>query len=694
MKPKKSVSKKSKPRQKDKFRKILVTSALPYANGPIHLGHLVEYIQTDIWVRYLKMCGHQAYYFCADDTHGTPIMIAAKKANLAPEAMLENIHREHTRDFKLFQIEFDNYYTTNSPENRGFAEYIYKKSLEKKRIARRSVRQLYCEKDLMFLPDRFVRGICPVCGAADQYGDSCEVCSSTYAPSELVHPKCSVCGSPPVFKESEHLFFVLSECRKFLEKWIRTPGRVDDGIRKKMDDWLSGELRDWDISRDGPYFGFEIPGEINKYFYVWLDAPIGYMASSKNFFSRTKPELFDEFWKKGSKSELYHFIGKDIAYFHVLFWPALLESADFRVPDAVFIHGFLTVNGEKMSKSRGTLIRAESYLRHLDPGALRFYYASKLSGGLDDLDLSSTEFLSRYNADVVGNLTNIFSRLCGTIAEKLDHTLSDGLTDDGAKLEEFALARALETMSAFENRNFARAMREITALGDAINKFINDREPWKKIKENPESARSVLTDALTAGRILAALMKPVLPVFAAGVEELLAEKEPLSYLNLKSRFEAGHKIRPYRHLSSRIDPASFDAMFEEEKNPVMEKKDKNPGGEVSSPQSEGIISMEEFSRVQLRVGKIISASTIDGADRLLQIELDVGEEKRRNVIAGIWEAYAPEDLKDMNVVCVTNLAPRKMKFGVSEAMLLAAGSGASLTLFVSHRSAKPGDLLK
>lgn len=699
------AAKKKTEKKTDSPRKILVTSALPYANGPIHLGHLVEYIQTDIWVRFLKLQGHEVYYFCADDTHGTAIMIAARKEGITPDELVDRVQKEHMRDFELFGIKFDNYYTTNSPENRELSEYIYNKSKEKNRIARKNVRQLYCETDGMFLPDRFVRGNCPVCNSPDQYGDSCEVCSSAYSPEDLKNPKCAVCGNPPEFAESEHLFFQLNKCRESLLKWITTPGRVEDGVRKKMDEWLKGELRDWDISRDGPYFGFEIPGEKNKFFYVWLDAPIGYMAASKNYFS-DRMDVWDDFWKREAGTEVYHFIGKDIAYFHTLFWPALLESADFRTPTAVFVHGFLTLNGEKMSKSRGTLISAESYLRHLDPMALRYFYAARISGGLDDLDLASHEFIAKYNADVVGNLTNIFSRLCGSLAAKIDHTLSDGLSIDGELLEKTALDLSKQVMASFEARNFSRATREITSLGDEINRFINEREPWKSVKTDPESARATLTDALNAGRILAFLIKPILPVFAAAVEELLALSEELTGKNFEERFNAGHKIRAYRHISARIDPADFAAMLETEKKRIEAAAAKAKGAtegkkevrqerkESMETTGEGLISIDEFSRVSLKAGKILSASTVEGADKLLKIELDLGEEKPRTVFAGIRSSYTPEELVGLTVASVANLQPRKMKFGVSEAMLLAAGGADGLTLFVPHRSARPGDPLK
>lgn len=684
---------------------IMVTSALPYANGPIHLGHLVEYIQTDIWVRYQKLAGREVFYFCADDTHGTPIMIAARNRGISPDQMVEKTHQEHSRDFSYFLVDFDNYYSTNSPENKELSETIYLRSKEKGLIDRKTVNQLYCEHDSMFLPDRFVKGTCPTCGAQDQYGDSCEVCGASYTPAQLKDPACSLCGTPPVLKDSEHLFFKLGEYSDYLKDWLAKPGRVDPGVRKKMDEWLTGGLRNWDISRDGPYFGFPIPGETNKYFYVWLDAPIGYLASAKNYFNKiNRSELFDQIWDRKSDAEVYHFIGKDIIYFHTLFWPAILDSADFRTPDAVYVHGFLTLNGEKMSKSRGTLIRAETYSHHLPPEALRYYYASKLGPALDDLDLSTEDFINRFNSDVVGNWTNIFSRLCGGLAKKLDYTLADELSKEGRDLHKTAIRLAQEISGYYKSRQYSHAVRSINALGDEINRFINEQEPWKTIKTSPENARSTITDALTAGRILAALVGPIVPHFQTGVEKLLNLNEPVTLNNLEFVFPAKHTIQPYEALATRIDASMVEAMFEEEKQiaqqgttdakkeKIGQAKSKAPDGK--SMETEGIITIDDLAKVELKVGKILSADIIEGADRLLQIRLDVGEAEARPVIAGIRAAYAPEDLVGMHVVSVTNLQPRKMKFGESRAMLLAAGEGDSLTLFTPHRTANPGDRLR
>ena len=719
---------------------ILVTSALPYANGPIHIGHLVEYIQTDIWVRYQKMEGKETYYFCADDTHGTPVMIAAQKRGISPEELVAEVQKQHYRDLTSFDIVFDNYYSTNSPENRELSETIYLAAKEKGHIVRKKVRQLYCEHDKMFLPDRFVKGTCPKCGALDQYGDSCEVCGATYRPEDLKDPRCAVCSNVPISKEEAHLFFQLSDFQEYLENWIQ--GRVDEGVARKLQEWIQQGLKDWDISRDGPYFGFEIPGEKNKFFYVWLDAPVGYMASAKNYFnSNNQAHKFDLFWniEFESQSEVYHFIGKDIVYFHTLFWPAMLKAGGFRAPSAVFVHGFLTLNGEKMSKSRGTLIRAETYLKHFDPAPLRYFYASRLGVGLDDIDLAVTDFISRYNSAVVGNYANLFSRLCTKIAGELDQQLSDQPSVAGQKLCKFLLARKDEIRLAYQDRNTNKVLRIIESLSDEVNRFIADREPWKLIKTDKEATRQVVTDALNAGLILSYYLRPILPVFCDGVTELLAipsewsglfddlnETNPL-YLPPK------HKIREYRHLASRIHESEFNAMIEDEKKVALSNemsatatttkeasktkaietketkatkatKDSNKKNnsiknnalksEDSLSTESGIITIDELSKVELRVALIKEASLVEGADKLLRLSLDVGESKLRNVFAGIRSAYNPEELVGLLVVCVANLQPRKMKFGVSEAMILASGDSDSLTLFVPHRNAKPGDRLR
>lgn len=683
---------------KTEERKILVTSALPYANGPIHIGHLVEYIQTDIFVRFQKLCGNETYYFCADDTHGTPVMLAARKEGISPEELVERIKHEHYRDLTAFHVEFDQYHSTNSRENKELAEAIYLAAKEKGHISRKEIRQVYCNHDKMFLPDRFVKGTCPKCGAADQYGDSCEVCGSTYRPAELKDPACTICGNPPTEKTTEHIFFKLQDFTDFLSNWLASHGTVDPGVQRKMKEWIDQGLREWDISRDGPYFGFQIPGEENRYFYVWLDAPIGYMASSLFYFRKNgREDLFELFWKADNeqKSEVIHFIGKDITYFHTLFWPALLNTGGFRVPTSVHVHGFLTFNGQKMSKSRGTLIRAETFLKHLDPSSLRYYFAARLSGTMDDIDLAIEDFVNRYNADVVGNFVNLFSRLCGGVGKKLEGKLSQGLSNDGQAMFDRTLSAKPGIIEAYENRNTAKVIREAQRIGDEINRFIAEQAPWDQIKKDKEAARQTVTDALNSAMLLALYLKPVLPVITAGIEELLAAG-PFDF-SLEAPLPGGHSIRQYRHLAARIDVKQVEAIVNEEKNAMQQSQkkspDDSPAKEAGSTTDTGIITIDQLAAVDLRVGMILKADFIEGADRLLQISLDTGEQNPRNVIAGIREAYNPEDLAGLKVVCVANLKPRKMKFGTSEAMLLATGKGKNLTLFVPHRDAKAGDRL-
>lgn len=675
-----------------KQKKILVTSALPYANGPIHLGHLVEYIQTDIWVRFQKLMGHEVYYFCADDTHGTPIMLSAQKQNKTPEQLIEEVHKEHYRDLTLFEVEFDNYYTTNSPENKELSETIYLRAKEKGYIYKKNVTQLYCPKDKMFLPDRYVKGTCPKCGAKEQYGDSCENCGTSYRPSDLLDAKCAICGTKPIEKEEEHIFFKLSAFQDFLKEWLT--GRVDESVKNKMYEWLNQGLKDWDISRDGPYFGFEIPGEKNKYFYVWLDAPIGYMASSFNYFRKTGKEyLFDEFWNETheNKTYIYHFIGKDIIYFHTLFWPAILKSANFRTPSAVFVHGFLTINGEKMSKSRGTFVKATSYLKHLDPQALRYYYASRLSNTLDDIDLTINDFILKYNSSVVGNFANIFSR-CAKLLEKLNNQFSEKISEEGKQLIQFALKNKNDIIKFYEGRNFQRVIRIIEEIGSEINRYITEKEPWVLIKNDPEKTRQIITDIFNAGWILSIYLYPVLPSFSKGIWEFL--NIPVDYSNdfnsISDSIEnqillpPNHKIHQYRHLATRIQKEQVERMFLEEKQEqqtIQEKKETN------------YITIEELNKIELKIGKIIEAREVEGSDKLLQLKVDIGEEKPRNVFAGIKKYYKPEEIIGMKVVVVTNLKPRKMKFGTSEAMLLAATDDYTLSLIIPHKDIKEGSRL-
>ncbi|TGK12068.1 methionine--tRNA ligase [Leptospira fletcheri] len=676
----------------DRKRRILVTSALPYANGPIHLGHVLEAIQTDVYVRFQKAAGNECYFFCADDTHGTPIMLAARKEGIEPEALIDRVRREHHRDLTGFLVEYDNYYTTNSEENRILSEEIYLSLKEKGHIAEREIEQAYCEYDKMFLPDRFIKGTCPNCGSPDQYGDSCEVCGATYSPKDLKNSHCALCGTPPVAKRSKHIFFKLGDFGKFLSSWVDDETHVADGVRKKLQEWFGAGLQDWDISRDGPYFGFEIPGETGKYFYVWLDAPIGYMASSLNFFKGDRVK-FDSFWRDEG-AEIAHFIGKDILYFHTLFWPATLNGGGYRSPSLVHVHGFITVNGEKMSKSRGTFIRAEDYLKHLDPEHLRFYLSGKLGSGMDDLDLSFEDYTAKVNSDLVGNFVNLVSRVSTSILDKLNRTLGE-LPPEGRIVLDELRAGEEKIREWYESRNYSRVMRECSRLGDVANKYVNDLAPWSQIKEDPEKARGTVTVALNAARILAIYLFPVVPKISSKVYELLGLKGLPSFSDLSSDLEKS-KVAPYEMITKRVEEKAIQTMIEENKTPVVQGQTAvaTPNSKTEGVTSLGEISIEDLGKVELRVGRIDEAGPVEGADKLVQVKLNLGSLGNKNVFAGIKAAYDPESLVGLKVVAVTNLKPRKMKFGLSEAMLLAAGEGENLTLFVPHRDAQPGDRLK
>lgn len=708
-------------------RNILVTSALPYANGPIHLGHVLEGIQTDIWVRFQKAIGNECYFFCADDTHGTPVMLAARKEGITPEQLIERVGQEHYRDLTSFGIEYDHYDSTHSKANQEISKDIYLKLKSKGHISRRSIEQSYCETDKMFLPDRFIKGTCPNCKSKDQYGDNCEVCGATYSPKDLIDSHCSLCGTSPVVKNSDHIFFKLGDFHKKDEKstsletinpshlktdfdlqsWIETSGVVSEseGVKKKLKEWFDAGLQDWDISRDGPYFGFEIPDETNKYFYVWLDAPIGYMASSKNFFEKNfpnEPNKFDSFWKN-KNSEIVHFIGKDILYFHTLFWPAMLEGSDYRAPSKVHVHGFIGVNGEKMSKSRGTFIKAETFVKYLDPEHLRFYLASKLGPGMDDIDLSFEDFINKVNSDLVGNLINSVSRVSTTILDALDRTLGV-VSKEGLALIEEILYQTVKLgpgedsiqniiKYAYDQRNYAKVLREITRLGDRVNRYVNDNAPWKLIKENPEKAREVVTVTLNASRFLAIYLYPVVPKISEQIYKLLNLQDSPSFKDLdKNRILENIKVLPYEMISKRVDEKAIKAMLEENKQSEHSKKVETSENPVPEERLE--ISIDDLSKVELRVGQIVEAGPVDGADKLVNVKVDLGELGIKNVFAGIKVAYQPENLKGLKVVVVANLKPRKMKFGISEAMLLASGEGESLSLFIPHKDAKPGDRLK
>lgn len=676
-----------------KKRKLLVTTALPYANGSIHLGHMLEGVQADIWVRYQKLMGNECYFFCADDTHGTPVMLAAKKEGISPEELVSKIHKEHYQDLTGFYIEYDNYYSTNSPENRHFSEEIYNSLKKKSHIAEREIEQSYCEHDKMFLPDRFIKGTCPKCNAKEQYGDGCEVCGSNYSPKDLVDSHCAICGNTPGLKKSKHLFFKLQDFQKELSAWIENPDHVQEGVRNKLNEWFSQGLQEWDISRDGPYFGFEIPGETNKYFYVWLDAPIGYMASSKNYF-KDNP-LFDEFWKSGD-GEIVHFVGKDILYFHALFWPAMLLGGDYKTPNRVNVHGFITVNGEKMSKSRGTFIKASTFLKYLDPEHFRFFIASKLNDTLDDIDLNFSDFSSKVNSDLVGNFINILSRTGTSILDKLDRQLGT-LSAEGNTLITTLLEAKSEIIKNYEEKNYSKVMKEIAHLGDLVNKYVNDKAPWNLVKTDKEEARQVVTAAINSARILAIYLQPIIPKISEKIFKILGLNSKISFLDLEKNLE-NVKILPYEMLSQRVDEKAITTMLEENKESQKEAKTVTPPTKPSDSKPEtngtGLININDLTKVELRVGLIKEANHVEGADKLLNVKVDLGEKGIKNVFAGIKSAYKPEELIGMKVVVVANLEPRKMKFGMSEAMLLATGKEETLSLFIPHRNANPGDILK
>ncbi len=714
-------------------RKILVTSALPYANGAIHLGHLVEYIQTDIWVRFQKMQGHECHYVCADDTHGTPIMLRAEKEGITPEQLISRVHGEHSRDFAGFQIAFDNYYTTHSDENRFFCEDIYLKLKAAGLIEVRAIEQYYDPVKEMFLPDRFIKGECPKCGALDQYGDNCESCGAAYTPAELKNPYSAVSGAKPELRTSEHQFFRLSDprCQAFLREFTRREGVLQAEASNKMQEWLGAEgenkLSDWDISRDAPYFGFEIPGDdgakTGKYFYVWLDAPIGYFGSLKNLAARNSDVDLAAYTRPGADTEMYHFIGKDILYFHALFWPAMLEHAGYRVPTKIFAHGFLTVDGAKMSKSRGTFITAESYLaQKLNPEWLRYYYAAKLNGSMEDLDLNLTDFVARVNSDLVGKFINIASRCAGFISKRFAGQL--GETDGSATAAYQAAWQEGEIARAYEERDFARALREIMRLADLANQYVAEQKPWELAKQEGQEARlhQVCSTALTLFRDLTLYLKPVLPQLAAQVESFL-NIAPLSWRGQWAPLPTGHGIQDYKHLMTRIDPKQVDALVEANKDslaaaapaPAPSKPAKQASPAVESQQRhaerqqhaaktevaaaekewEPFISIDDFSKVDLRIAKIVSAEHVEGAAKLLKLMLDIGEDQPRQVFAGIKSAYDPETLVGRLTVMVANLAPRKMKFGMSEGMVLAAsGDGPGLFILSPDSGAQPGMRVK
>ncbi len=666
-------------------RKILVTSALPYANGPIHLGHLVEYIQTDIWNRFQKQRGHTCYYVCADDTHGTPIMLKAQQEGIEPEQLIETVWKQHLADFTDFGIVFDNYHTTHSKENKFFSELIYKRLRDGGHIESKEITQAYDPVKEMFLPDRFIKGECPRCAAKDQYGDNCEACGATYATTELKNAVSVVSGETPVTKESLHYFFKLSDFADMLKEWTHA-GHLQPEVTHKMNEWLDSGLQEWDISRDAPYFGFEIPDVPGKYFYVWLDAPIGYMASFKNLCD-TNGIDFDAYWGKDSDAELYHFIGKDIVYFHALFWPAMLTGANFRTPSAVYSHGFLTVNGEKMSKSRGTFIKARSYLDHLNPEYLRYYFAAKLGQGVEDIDLNFEDFSLRVNSDLVGKVVNIASRCSGFIKKRFANVLSANCSEPEL-FKEFVDAN-IRIAELYESREFGKAMREIMTLADRANQYIDEKKPWVIAKQDGEeqALHDVCTIGLNLFRVITAYLKPVLPALTENAEKFLnIDSQPWPD---KAQFLSGHSIENFKPLMTRVEVDKIGAVVEASKENLDQATPRTDGALADDPIGD-TIEFPDFAKIDLRIAKIIKARYVDGADKLLQLTVYIGGETR-NIFVGIKSAYQPEALEGKLTVVVANLAPRKMRFGVSEGMVLACGPGGK-DLWILHPDdgAQPG----
>lgn len=650
-----------------KQRKILVTSALPYANGSIHLGHLVEYIQTDIWVRFQKMRGHECYYVCADDAHGTAIMLKAEQRGISPEEQIAEVKAEHEQDFSDFLIHFDNFYSTHSEENRELSSLIYTRLRDNGHIATREITQAYDPEKNLFLADRYIKGTCPKCKEEDQYGDNCEACGATYTPTDLINPVSAISGATPIEKESTHYFFKLPEFSDYLKDWTRA-GHVQEEVSNKLSEWLDSGLHEWDISRDAPYFGFEIPDAPGKYFYVWLDAPIGYMASFKNFCNNNSVE-FDDYWKPDSEAELYHFIGKDIVNFHALFWPAMLSSANFRTPTQVCVHGFLTVNGKKMSKSRGTFINARSYLDNLNPEYLRYYFAAKLSSGVDDLDLNLDDFIQRVNSDLVGKVVNIASRCAKFITKGNDGILSENIADEA--LWQQVAGAADSIANHYENREFGRAIREIMAQADAANEYIAAKEPWKLSKEpgREQEVQDICSLGINLFRVLMTYLKPVLPAMTAAAETFLNDE---LHWDTKIQPLTNHQINTFKPLMQRVEQDKVDAMLKASKEAVAAATATPVAGPLADEPIADEISFDDFIKVDLRVALITKASHVKGADKLLQLTLDIGGETR-NVFSGIKSSYKPEDLEGKLTVMVANLAPRKMRFGMSEGMVLAAG---------------------
>lgn len=721
-----------------KSPKRLVTAALPYANGPIHIGHLVGYMQADFWVRWNRMTDRDCIYICGDDTHGTPIMMKARELGITPEALIAKAKADHFKDFSDFGIKFDHYSSTHTEENRKLAEEFYIKMRDAGHTVVKPREQLWCNHDKMFLPDRFVKGICPKCGTPDQYGDNCDKCGATYDAADLKSPGCSICGSTPTLKGSETIAFKLSDFREFLREWV--PGHAPEEVSNKLAEWIDGELLDWDISRDAPYFGFQIPGTTDKYFYVWLDAPIGYISSSEQWCNTPEGKKagysVSDYWlpedKGGKPAEIYHFIGKDIIKFHLLFWPAMLKTAGRKLPTEVFVNGFLTVNGEKMSKSKGTFISARTYLDHLDPSYLRYYFASKLNAALQDLDLGLEDFVNRVNSDLVGKITNLGSRGAQMLGKRLGGSLATSFDADGDQLLKKKVQPLLpEIAKHYDHRDFAKVLTAVREIADETNKYFDEKAPWNLIKTDEEETRKVLTTTLNAFRLIAISLKPILPDYADKVASLLGEA-PYKWSDTQTLL-LGKKIGEYQHLATRIEPAKVDAMVEatiKENEKVSQARAAAGSQPSSTPTGKGkpvtteankttanspaaaasaapasaatgtdVLDIDTFNKVDLRIGKIVKAEAIPEADKLLKLQIDLGPLGTRQVFAGIKSAYDPATLEGRLTVVVANLAPRKMKFGMSEGMVLAAsdpdgGAGKGLFILSPDQGAKPGDRVK
>ncbi|AVL74458.1 methionine--tRNA ligase [Providencia rettgeri] len=669
--------------------KSLVTCALPYANGSIHLGHILEHIQADIWVRYQRMRGKEVHFICADDAHGTPIMLKAQQLGITPEEMIAAVSQEHQDDFAGFAISYDNYHSTHSAENKTLSELIYGKLKNNGFIKNRTISQLFDPEKGMFLPDRFVKGTCPKCKAEDQYGDNCEVCSATYSPTELINPRSVISGATPVMRDSEHFFFDLPAFSDMLQAWTRS-GALQEQVANKMQEWFESGLQQWDITRDAPYFGFEIPDAPGKYFYVWLDAPIGYMGSFKNLCDKRGDLDFDEFWNKDSKTDLYHFIGKDIVYFHSLFWPAMLEGSNFRKPTNLFVHGYVTVNGAKMSKSRGTFITARSYLGHLDADCLRYYYAAKLSSRIDDIDLNLEDFVQRVNSDIVNKVVNLASRNAGFIAKRFDGKLSANLAEPELYQQFVDAAKIIG--EDYNNREYNKAIREIMALADIANRYVDEKAPWVVAKQEgkDQELQDICSMGINLFRILMTYLKPVLPGLTKRAEAFLNTELAWDAINTPL---LNHSVAPFKALFNRIEMAKVDAMVEASKESI--KPIQQVTGPLADDPVQDTITFDDFAKIDLRIALIKHADFVEGSDKLLKLQLDIGGETRQ-VFSGIRSAYPdPKVLEGRLTVMVANLAPRKMRFGISEGMVMAAGPGGKdIYLLSPDNGAQPGMQVK